>query len=346
MTKIVATEIAVPPHKVPRSVAEDYAREHFGLHIPELEKYLPIFLNTGIDTRYFCVPPEWFLSSKSLSEKNRTYIEWATRLGHQAATACLNSAGVDPGKIDNIIFVSTTGMATPTIDARLINTLKLRQDIRRTPVWGLGCVGGAAGLIMAHDYLKAFPDASVLLVAVELCSLTFLFNDYTVSNLVATSLFADGAVAVLLTGEGDGPEIFASHSQTWPDSLDVMGWNFLDEGLQVVFSKSIPGIVRKYIYGDISGFLAEYELSLHDIDNYLIHPGGAKVLEAYQKALGLNPEHLDYSEYIIKNYGNMSSVTVLYILDRFIKTNNHIGKYGLLTALGPGFTSESLLFRD
>ena len=346
MARIIATGIAVPPHNVPRSIAENYAREHFGGRIRDLEKYLPIFMNTGIEQRNFCVPPEWFSSSKSLSEKNRTYIEWATKLGHEAAATCLNSAGLYSHEIDHIIFVSTTGMATPTIDARLINTLKLRQDIRRTPVWGLGCVGGAAGLVMADDYLRAFPESRVLLVAVELCSLTFLFDDYTVSNLVATSLFADGAVAVLLESEGDGPEIFATHSQTWPDSLDVMGWNFLDDGLQVVFSKSIPGIVRKNIREDITGFLLHQGLSLGDIDSYLIHPGGSKVLEAYQEALNLHPEQLEHSYQIIKNHGNMSSVTVLYILDEFLKTNGNKGKYGLLTALGPGFTSESLLFRN
>ena len=346
MARIIATGVAIPPHRVTRSVAENYAREHFGGHIKELDKYLPIFLNAGIEQRNFCVPPEWFTSPKSFSEKNITYIEWATKLGHEAAESCLRSIGMHSHEIDNIIFVSTTGMATPTIDARLINTLKLRQDIRRTPVWGLGCVGGAAGLVMAYDYLKAFPESKVMLIAVELCSLTFLFDDYTISNLVATSLFADGAVAVLLANDGEGPEIFATHSQTWPDSLDVMGWNFLDDGLQVVFSKSIPGIVRKNIHEDITGFLARHGLSLDDIDNYLIHPGGAKVLEAYQEALSLLPEHLEHSYQIIKNHGNMSSVTVLYILDRFLKANDNAGKYGLLTALGPGFTSESLLFKN
>jgi alkylresorcinol/alkylpyrone synthase len=345
MTKIIATALAAPPHKVTRDVAEEYARTHFGTHIRDLEKYLPVFANTGIDSRHFCVPPEWFTSPKSFSEKNRTYVEWATRLGHQAGEACLAEAAISPTEIDNIIFVSTTGMATPTIDARLINSLKLRQDIRRTPVWGLGCVGGAAGLIMADDYIKAHPRAKVLLIAVELSSLTFLFDDFTISNLVATSLFADGAVAVLLAGEGDGPSILHTHSRTWPDSLEVMGWNFLDSGLQVVFSKSIPSIVKNHTRDDITGFLGEHKLKLGDISYYLIHPGGAKVLEAYQEALELDRSALDYSQQILREYGNMSSVTVLYILDRFMKLRKPSDKFGLLTALGPGFTSESLVFR-
>jgi alkylresorcinol/alkylpyrone synthase len=345
MSKIIAAALAVPPHKVPRAIAEDYARTHFGSRIRDLEKYLPVFANTGIESRNFCVPPEWFGSPKSFSEKNKTYVEWATRLGHQAAEKCLQDAGIPPEQIDNIIFVSTTGMATPTIDARLINLLKLRQDIRRTPVWGLGCVGGAAGLIMADDYIKAHPNAKVLLVAIELCSLTFLFDDFTISNLIATSLFADGAVAVLLSGESDGPEILHTHSRTWPDSLDVMGWNFLDSGLQVVFSKSIPAIVKNHTRADITDFLDEHKLSLDDISYYLIHPGGAKVLEAYQGALELNESSLVYSRNVLREYGNMSSVTVLYILDHFLKTSRPKGKHGLLTALGPGFTSESLVFR-
>jgi alkylresorcinol/alkylpyrone synthase len=346
MTKIAATGVALPPYRVPRSLAEEYARVHFGPHLNDLEKYLPVFLNTGIETRYFCVPPEWFFSAKSFSEKNQTYIEQATELSNQAAATCLKAAGISAEEIDNIIFVSTTGMATPTIDARLINTLKFRPDIQRTPVWGLGCVGGAAGLIMADNYIKAYPDARVLLVAVELCSLTFLFDDYSISNLVATSLFADGAAAVLLSGDGNGPEIISSHSQTWPDSLDVMGWNFLDDGLQVVFSKSIPAVVKKFAREDISKFLSKNGITLEELKYYLIHPGGTKVLDAYRKALDLKREDLTYSDYIIKNYGNMSSVTVLYILDRFLKSEKEQGKYGLLTALGPGFTAQSLLLKS
>lgn len=345
MTKILATGIAVPPYKVTRSLTEEYAKVHFGSHIREFERYLPVFANTGIDTRYFCVQPEWFMSSKSLSEKNQTYIDQATRLGQRAAESCLSSAGLSADQIDNIIFVSTTGMATPTIDARLINTLGFRSDIRRTPLWGFGCVGGAAGLIAAHDYILAHPASKVLLVAVELCGLTFLFDDYTVSNLVATGLFADGAAAVVLSDEGEGPEIKASHMRTWLDSLDVMGWNFLDEGLQVVFSKSIPGIVKKYVYDDIVGFLKDNDILLQDVHSYLIHPGGPKVLDSYKQVLNLNRDNLRYSEYVIRNYGNMSSVTVLYILDLFLRSENANGEMGLLTALGPGFTAGSILFR-
>lgn len=346
MARIISTGTALPPHKVPQSVAKEFARAHFAPHVNEIEKYLPVYDHSGIDHRYFCMPPQWYLSPTGFAEKNRLYIEWATKLGHEAAERCLQNAGVAlRAEIDHIIFVSTTGMATPSIDARLINLLGLPAGIRRTPIWGLGCVGGAAGLIAAHDYIKAYPEAKVLLVAVELCGLTFLFDDLSVSNLVATALFGDGAAAVLLAGDGEGLETIAGHSRTWPDSLDVMGWNFLENGLQVVFSKSIPAIVKRHARENITEFLAGHDLGLGALEYYLIHPGGPRVIEAYQRALGLPPDKTRLIEQVLRDHGNMSSVTVLFILDEFMRNGYERGKLALLTALGPGFTSQSLLLR-
>ena len=308
---------------------------------------LAVFDNSGIDSRYFCVPPEWFSSEKSFSEKNQTYIDWACKLGSQASVECLNRAGISANDIDHIIYVSTTGLATPSIDARLINILNLRQDITRTPIWGLGCLGGAAGLSRATDYVKAFPDSNVLLVVVELCGLTFLFNDFSKSNFIATALFADGAAAVLLSGSGAGPEIVDTQSQIWPDSLDIMGWNFMDEGLQVIFSKSIPDIVNKFTYDQMTAFLSKHGLGLADMEYFLIHPGGSKVIESYRQALHLDSNELTLAEGILREYGNMSAVTVLYILDRYLRESyRKDSNYGLLTALGPGFSSETLLLKN
>jgi alkylresorcinol/alkylpyrone synthase len=347
MPKIIAAATAIPPHNIPQEFAAEYALRHFQSQFPDIERLLPVFKSSRVESRQFCVPPEWFMTPKSFAEKNNTYIEWATRLGADSASKCMEKAGLRPDEIDHIIFVSTTGLATPSIDARLINILNLRADIKRTPIWGLGCVGGVMGLSRAADYVRAYPESRVLLVAVELCGPTFQFNDRSKSNLVATALFGDGAAAVIISGDGDGPEILGSQSTTWPDSLDIMGWNFLDEGMQVVFARAIPSIVSKYTLQSTLKFLAGFGLALEDIRHFLIHPGGAKVIDAYKSALCFDSDRLALSEGILREHGNMSSVTILYILERFLGLKkNMTGGYGIMTALGPGFSSELILLKS
>jgi alkylresorcinol/alkylpyrone synthase len=281
--------------------------------------------------------------------RNEAYIDSATDLSASVCNDLFKATGVRPADIDYIIYVNTTGLATPSIDARLINLLGLDNNIRRIPVWGLGCVGGVAGLSHAHHYLLGHPGHRVLLVASEFCSLTFLPDDFSMSNLVASALFGDGAAAVLITGDdidADGPEIIDTRSTFYPDSLDVMGWNVVSEGLQVVFAKRIPDIVRANVRSDLANFLSDHDLALEDIDSYLIHPGGAKVLQAYQAALGMNSDSLKLPWEILRNYGNMSSVTVLFVLSEYLQTTAPgTGKLGLISALGPGFCSESVLVR-
>jgi alkylresorcinol/alkylpyrone synthase len=345
MTKILATARALPPFDVSQDTAKDFAGKHFEGKLEDIESLLAVYDHSRIDFRQFCVPPEWFMNPHSFSEKNATYVDWAVKLGAEAANKCLAKANVDAGEIDHIIFVSSTGIATPSIDARLFNILHFRADIRRTPIWGLGCVGGACGLAYANDYIKAYPNAKVLLVAVELCGLTFHYEDYSRSNFVAIALFGDGAAAVLLSGEGGGPTIIDQRATTWPDSLNVMGWNVVDEGLQVVFAQAIPRLVTTNSRNDIDSFLKQTDCQISDIDYFLIHPGGARVIDAYKKALDLQDDQLKYSEEILGRHGNMSSVTVLYILDRVLEEKMPEGKYGLLTALGPGFSSQNILLR-
>jgi alkylresorcinol/alkylpyrone synthase len=346
MARVISSAKAIPPYNVKQSLAADFARQHFGPKYRDIERLMGIFESSRIEQRQFCVPPEWFFSAKTFQEKNDTYIRSATNLGEEAARACLESGGVAPGDVDQIIFVSTTGLATPSIDARLINLLGLRSDIKRLPIWGLGCVGGAAGLALAHDQIKAYPDSKVLLVAIELCGLTFQFDDFGKSNLVAMALFADGAAAVLLGNDGVGPEIIDARCITWPDSLDIMGWNVLNEGFQVVFARAIPSIVRTRVKENVESFLAPHGLDVGSIEHFLFHPGGAKVIDAYKEAFHLAPDALCLTEAVLRNHGNMSAVTVLYILDEFLKLpNGKSGAYGLLTALGPGFTAQNILFR-
>lgn len=347
MPRIQAVATAVPSTRIDQESAVAFARQIFAEHIPDLERLLPLFTNSCVQTRYFAAPQDWFFTDHDLAERSALYVREATRLSAEAASKALTKAELVPKDVDYIIYVNTTGLATPSIDARLINTMRLRSDVRRTPIWGLGCAGGAAGLSHAHHYALAHPEARILVVATELCGLTFLPGDTSKSNLVATALFGDGAAAAVVVGnacEGPGLDVLGTCSRFYADSLDVMGWSVLQQGLQVVFAQRIPEIVEKTAAEDIGGFLAGHDLKIADINAFLLHPGGTKVMEAYEKALALEPTQLALTRGILRDYGNMSSATVFFVLERYLGewgTGN--GGYGLVSALGPGFCSESLL---
>ncbi len=348
MPRIISAAPVVPQYKLTQDQARDFVATHFSESELPLEHLLAVFTNSGIEERYFAVPVDWYENERSFLEKNEVYIKSATELGAEAALAGLRAARLQPSDVDYLIFVSTTGLATPSIDARLINVLGLRPDIHRTPIWGLGCAGGAAGLSHAFRYLKGYPDRTVLLVAVELCGLTFQQNDFSKSNFIATALFGDGAAAVLLGGdevEADGVEILDTHSTFWPASLDVMGWNFMNSGMQVVFSRSIPRIVEEKARANFEDFLAKHSLALADIKHFILHPGGMKVLQAYQRALQLPDGMLESCREMLRLYGNMSSVSVLFVLHHQMTLYGGSREYGLISALGPGFCAENLLVR-
>jgi alkylresorcinol/alkylpyrone synthase len=350
MPRITSVATAVPPHRVEQSQAEQFARAHFGPKFSDIDRLLPIFLNSGIQSRYFSAPVEWFLESRSFSERNEVYINSATDLSVQVASEVIESADIEPRDIDYVIYVNTTGLATPSIDARVINLLEMRSDVRRTPIWGLGCAGGVAGLSHAYHHLLGHPRERVLVIATELCGLTFLRDDFSKSNLVATALFGEGSAAVLMTGDevaSGGLEVIDTRSTFYPDSLEVMGWNVVSEGLQVVFASRIPRIVRERAREDLVSFLASHGLALKDISAFLFHPGGTKVVEAYEEALALTEGALHHSSKVLRDYGNMSSVTVLFVLKSYLESNGDIRRgYGLLSALGPGFCSETVLTRQ
>ena len=236
MPRLVSVATAVPATRIEQSEAATFARAKFAAAVPDIERLMPLFTHAGIDTRYFAAPQEWFFEHHDLAERSALYVTEATRLSEQAATAALEQAHLAPADIDYIIYVNTTGLATPSIDARLINRLGMRTDTRRTPIWGLGCAGGVAGLSHAFHYALAHPRARILVVSTELCGLTFLPDDMSKSNLVATALFGDGAAAAVVSGDdhaGAGLEILGTRSRLYPDSYDVMGWTVLQEGLQV-----------------------------------------------------------------------------------------------------------------
>ncbi len=349
MPKISSIARALPPYRVDQDSIRQFVSRLFQRSDLEVDRMMDIFENASIKTRYFSVPIDWFNSERTFLEKNEKYVTMSSQLGAESSLACLKAAGLAPDDIDYLIFVSTTGLATPSIDARLINILKMRPDIHRTPIWGLGCAGGAAGLSHAYHYLVGHPKERVLLVAVELCGLTFQQNDFSKSNFVATALFGEGASAVLIEGDAvasGGIEILGTGSTFWPDSLDVMGWNLQNTGMQVVFSRSIPDIIRKKAQENFVSFLSKHNLTLDEISYLIFHPGGAKVLEAYTNALNLSNGKLDICRDVLRDYGNMSSVSVLFVLEEHLKKYpTGTGKYGVISALGPGFCAENLLVK-
>jgi alkylresorcinol/alkylpyrone synthase len=343
--RVLSTATAVPPHRVEQREIKEFARGLFAGKFWDLERLLPIFDNGLVEARYFCQPLEWFEREWSFPERNALYVEHALELSEKAARRCLDRAGVEPEEVGALFFVSTTGISTPSLDVKLLFELGLSPNLKRIPVWGLGCAGGAAGVARAADYARAYPDELVLVVAVELCSLTFQVGDSSKSNLVASSLFADGAAAVLL-GPGDGPEILGSHATTWPNTEDVMGWDLVETGLKVRFARSVPQIVRTRTRATVEEACKKHGLAPEDLRHLVVHPGGAKVLDAYEEALLLEPGSLALPREVLREYGNMSSVSVLFVLERFLESYlPGSGEYGAISALGPGFSAEHVLFR-
>jgi alkylresorcinol/alkylpyrone synthase len=353
MPRLLSVGTAVPPYPLKQEEAQSFARELFQESLPRIERLLPIFRNAAIRQRWLSRPKEWFEQPHPFSERNEAYVKTAVQLGEKAIRRCLEPLEIAPQEVDHIILVSTSGLATPSLDARLINQMGMSAHVKRTPIWGLGCAGGAAGLARAYEYARAFPDETVLLVAVELCSLTFRQRDRSKSNLVASSLFGDGAAAALVAGEtsrpiaagATGPLIVDAMSTIWQDSLDVMGWDVTDDGLQVIFSRDIPAIVKQEMQPVVERFLDRRGLTVDQVERYIAHPGGAKVLHAYEETLGLSGEAFRHAKSVLEENGNMSSATVLFVLEKELEEMHHPGTYGLVTALGPGFSSEMLLLR-
>ena len=349
MPRLVGIVSAPPPHVVTQAMAAGFARDMFGPRLPGLERVMPVFDHAGIETRRTVQPPDWYLQPRSFAEANEAYIRHATTLCAEASSRLLTRHGVAPDAIDRIVYVNSTGLATPSIDARLANVLGLRRQVRRTPMWGLGCAGGAAGLAHAYEHLRGHPRDRVLLCAAEFCSLTFVREDASAANIVATALFGDGAAAALLCGdevESDGLEIVAAQSTLYPDSLDIMGWSVQTHGLQVVFDRRIPQLVRDEAAAELSGFLARHGLEPGDVAEWLYHPGGPRVLEAYAEAYRLPVDRWAWSLDVLRRHGNMSSVTLLYVLEAYLAAHRPSRRaWGVASALGPGFSSELLLFR-
>ncbi len=328
----------VPPYVMGQGdVAERVRAVFVDMRDDRVERLMPIYGNTGIERRHACIPMDWHHKLHGWRERSEIYLESALALLERAAVKCLSEAGLGAPDVDAIVVVSTSGIATPTLDALLINRLGLRPEVKRLPIFGFGCAGGVLGLSRAADLARLDPNANVLFLVVELCTLCFRGNDKTAANFVSTALFADGAAAALISGRGDGVRLGAAGEHTWYDTLDVMGWDIEDDGLQVRMSRDIPSLVRARMRDATTQFLGRQGLGLADIDRFVCHPGGTKVLTALEEAFGIAEGSLVEGRKVLRDFGNMSAATVMFVLDRVLKS----GASGrmLMTAMGPGFTA-------
>lgn len=311
-----------------------------------MERLLPVFDRTGVETRYFVRPLDWYAAGQSFESRNNVYAASGLELAEQAARSCLSTSGVSPDAIDDIYFVTTTGLMTPSMDARLVSRLGLRSDVRRSPLFGLGCAGGVGALVRASDTLRGFPTQHALVVSVELCSLVFSPVARTATDMVGTALFGDGAAAVLVAGDeagGGGPTVVATRTHLFQGAPDLMGWNFTDDGMRLVLSREVPQFVATGVTPVVKRFLDDHDMALTDITHFVLHPGGAKVMATYRSALGLDEDQLQIARETMRRYGNQSSASVLFMLSDLVASGRPCqDDVGLMMALGPGFAAEML----
>jgi alkylresorcinol/alkylpyrone synthase len=341
---LLSLATSLPPHVFLQKDVLSAAWDVFGPRMPQFETLSSIFANTGIVKRHGVRPFDWYLQSRGWPERTKAFLEGAEALFIEAAQKALADANLAASEIDTIVTVCSTGIATPSLEARVAGRMGFRADATRVPVFGLGCAGGVSGLSIAARLAQARPGSNVLMVTVELCSLALRLDELTTSNIVAISLFGDGAAAIVLrAGDGGATQIEHSGEHLWPDTLGIMGWNVDPEGFGVIFQRTIPDFVKGNFAPAISGILARMPLSTGDIDRFICHPGGTRVINALESALSLDQGTLDHERQVIADCGNMSAPTVLFVLER--ARNAGLPPRSLLTALGPGFTASCVALR-
>jgi alkylresorcinol/alkylpyrone synthase len=347
--RILSAATALPGHYYPQEVLVAAFRQHWGVKLDRFSVVERLHSATKVDGRYLTLPLEAYPDLKRWGDANNIWIDAAQKLGEQAISQAAAEANVDLQDLAALFFVSITGIASPSIDARLVNRMGLNRQIKRIPIFGLGCVAGAAGLARAADYVKAYPDEVAVLLSVELCSLTLQQDDLSVANLISSGLFGDGAAAVLIGGanrRAEGPEIVATQSMFYPDTEYVMGWDISEKGFEIVLSRDVPAVVQQNLRQNVSDFLEKHGLTREDIGSWVIHTGGPAVLEATAAALELSNGQLDASWQCLRKTGNLSSASVLFVLEEVMKNRRpEPGTWGLLAAMGPGFCAELLLLK-
>jgi len=348
--RIAGAGSAFPKHYYPQAVLLAALREYWRGQIENPRMLDQLHAHAGVDGRHLVLPLERYYDLKNFGEFNRIWIEASQELGERAIRCAMSRAGLELSQIGALFFVSVTGIASPSIDARLINRMKLPTNIRRTPIFGLGCVAGAAGVARAADYVRAYPDQVAVLLSVELCSLTLQREDLSLANLVSSGLFGDGAAAVVVAGANvpvnNGPEIIATASVFYPDTEEVMGWDISEKGFRIVLSREVPDVVREHLGPDVDALLAEHGFKRSDVGSWGMHTGGPKVLEAAEESLGMKKGEIQASWDCLRRVGNLSSASVLCVLeDVMLNRRPAPGTLGVMAALGPGFCSEVVLLR-
>jgi alkylresorcinol/alkylpyrone synthase len=345
--RIVSAASAFPQHYYSQEMLLAALQEYWGERIENPNVLRRLHRHVSVDGRFLSLPKEEYLQMRTWGEANHHWIRTAKELGEKAVTGALAVAGLHAQNLGAFFFVSVTGISSPSIDALLINRLGLCRNIRRVPVFGLGCVAGAAGISRAADYVRAYPDQVAVVLSVELCSLTLQREDISMANLISSGLFGDGAAAVIVAGAEcglSGVRILATRSVFYPDTEEMMGWDVSEKGFRIILSREIPNLVRQNLAHDLDDFLAERGLTRADIGSWALHTGGPKILEATAEALGLKNGELDVSWECLRRTGNLSSASVLVVLEEVMKNRRPAaGTFGLLAAMGPGFCSEFVL---
>ncbi|MEJ2580600.1 MAG: 3-oxoacyl-[acyl-carrier-protein] synthase III C-terminal domain-containing protein [Acidobacteriota bacterium] len=347
--RIAAVGSALPPHYYDQDTLLDAFKRHWAERHYNLDRLEALHRNVLVGGRHLALPIEEYERLEHWGQANDAWIRVAQEVGERAIQDALRKSDLAADDVDSLMTVTVTGVATPSLDARLMNRLRLPPRVKRVPIFGLGCVAGAAGIARAADYVRAFPDHVAILLSVELCSLTLQRQDLSIPNLIASGLFGDGAAAAVVVGNGRaaaGPAVVDSRSIFYPNSEDVMGWDISEEGFRIVLSADVPEVVREHLRNDVDVFLDEHGLSRNDVSVWVSHPGGPKVLEAMQEALELPEEAFESAWRSLREVGNLSSTSVLLVLqDAIERKAPEPGSYGVMLAMGPGFCSELVLLQ-
>jgi len=347
--QIASAASAFPKHYYSQKFLLEKLQEYWGERLRNPLMLARLHRNVSVEGRHLALPYDKYYELKTWGCANDAWIQAAAELGEQALCRALHHAGVEPSRLGALFFTSVTGISSPSIDALLINRMGLPASIKRIPIFGLGCVAGAAGIARAADYVRAYPSQAVALVSVELCSLTIQREDLSVANLISSGLFGDGSAAVVVTGDqlgAMGPEIVATRSVFYPETEHMMGWKISERGFRIVLSPEVPILIRENLGGNMDAFLADHGLKRGDIGSWVLHTGGPKVLEATSDALALHDGQLDASWDCLKKVGNLSSASVLVVLEDVMRNRRpEPGTWGILAAMGPGFCSELVLLK-